>query len=218
MQNIIMSVIENTSDYLINLNAIQEDALLSFESCLNSISERVLHLLHQDSLGLHLNSKENQLSKNEEDLHSLIEINQKLRHDIEFKIKDLKIQQTQYDNFKQEQKILSNEIKETHEAYLRAKKYLKKHLKFFFTISETNDTADQVIFVQFFTEARKESECYSVKLSRNIKSQKYTLLNINPELKISKDIQRLLQEDNCVPGVLSCIREAFRVLKDDKGK
>lgn len=69
-------------------------------------------------------------------------------------------------------KLLSQEIKETHEAFLMAKKYYKKYLKMYYTI-ESRNGGMQTIFLQFFTEAKKESENYSVRLLRDTKTGFY---------------------------------------------
>lgn len=62
-----------------------------------------------------------------------------------------------------DQKLLAKEIKDTHEAFLMAKKFYKKHLKIYYTI-ESRKGEKQTIFVQFFTEVKKETDAYSVKL------------------------------------------------------
>lgn len=67
---------------------------------------------------------------------------------------------------------MSQEIKETHEAFLMAKKYYKKFLKMYYTI-ESKSEGSQTVFVQFFTEAKKESENYTVRLLRDTKTGSY---------------------------------------------
>lgn len=69
------------------------------------------------------------------------------------------------------------EIKEKHEAFLMAKKYYKKFLKMYFTIESKKDDS-QTIFIQFFTEARKDSGKYSVRLQRDISKCKYECKNV----------------------------------------
>lgn len=71
-----------------------------------------------------------------------------------------------------DQKLLSQGIKETHEAFLMAKKLYKKYLKIYYTIESRID-GSQTIFVQFFTEAKKESENYSIRLTRDTKIGRY---------------------------------------------
>lgn len=71
-----------------------------------------------------------------------------------------------------DQKLISQEIKETHESFLMAKKYYKKFLKMYHTI-ESKNSETQTIFLQFFTEARRDSENYSVCLLRNTKIGQY---------------------------------------------
>lgn len=69
-------------------------------------------------------------------------------------------------------KLLSQEIKETHEAFLMAKKYYKKFLRIYYCIEKRyNDT--QVVFVQFFTENKKDNENYSVRLLRHTNTGQY---------------------------------------------
>lgn len=62
-----------------------------------------------------------------------------------------------------DQKLLAKEIKDTHEAFLMAKKYYKKYLKIYYTI-EAKKGDKQTIFVQFFTEVKKDSDVYSMRL------------------------------------------------------
>ncbi|XP_013169084.1 PREDICTED: uncharacterized protein LOC106118870 isoform X2 [Papilio xuthus] len=151
--------------------------------------------------------------KSDDDLRDLIENNKTLKQKIDIKLKELQHQQKQYETFKQDQKLLIQEIKEKHEAFLMAKKYYKKFLRMYFTIeSRSNDS--QTIFVQFFNEARKDSEKYSVRLLRNICKCKYELQSTNPQLKNIKELQRKLQDTNDVPGILSCIRKSFLTIKD----
>lgn len=69
-------------------------------------------------------------------------------------------------------KLLTQEIKETHEAFLMAKKYYKKFLKIYYCI-EKRSSDTQVIFVQFFTESKKDNENYSVRLLRHTTTGQY---------------------------------------------
>lgn len=71
-----------------------------------------------------------------------------------------------------DQKLLSQEVKETHEAFLMAKKYYKKFLKLYYFI-ENRSKEKQTIFLQFFSETKKDSEKYSVRLLRDTKSGNY---------------------------------------------
>lgn len=68
-----------------------------------------------------------------------------------------------------DQKLLATEIKDTHEAFLMAKKFYKKHLKIYYTI-KSRKGEKQTIFVQFFTEVQKETDAYSVKLLYDTKT------------------------------------------------
>lgn len=63
-------------------------------------------------------------------------------------------------------------MKETHEAFLMARKCYKKFLRVYYSIEKRNKEK-QTIFLQFFTEAKKDSENYSVRLIRDSKSGHY---------------------------------------------
>lgn len=71
-----------------------------------------------------------------------------------------------------DQKLISQEIKETHEAFLMAKKYYKRFLKMYHNIESRNGET-QTIYLQFFTEAKRESENCSVRLLRNTTTGQY---------------------------------------------
>lgn len=71
-----------------------------------------------------------------------------------------------------DQKLLSQGVINRHEAFLMAKKYYKKFLKMYCTI-ESKNSSKQVIYVQFFTEFKKESEINSLRLSQDIDSEGY---------------------------------------------
>lgn len=80
-----------------------------------------------------------------------------------------------------EQKVLSREIKDTHEAFLMAKKYYKKYLKIYYTI-EARKGDEQTIFVQFFTEAKKDMDLYSIRLLCDTKTGNYECKSWSQEL------------------------------------
>lgn len=69
-------------------------------------------------------------------------------------------------------KLLSKEIKDTYEAFLMAKKYYKKYLKIYYTI-EARKGNKQTIFVQFFAEAKKDKDLYSIRLLCDTKTGVY---------------------------------------------
>lgn len=71
-----------------------------------------------------------------------------------------------------DQKLLSQEIKDTHEAFLMAKKYYKKYFKLYYTIEYEQDNTQKII-VQFFTESRKTTDNYSICLLRDMKTSSY---------------------------------------------
>lgn len=76
-----------------------------------------------------------------------------------------------------DQKLLAKEIKDTHEAFLMAKKYYKKYLKIYFTVEARQD-GKQEIFLQFFTEVKKESKEYSVQLLKDTGTKRYEGMGI----------------------------------------
>ncbi|XP_050346120.1 uncharacterized protein LOC126770655 [Nymphalis io] len=212
-----MSVIEAKWNYKINISEIEESCYSNFELQLNNICENVLKALEDGFLIENINYQANIAQTYDEELKLIIESNKELRQEIALQLNELTKQQTQYENFKQDQKLLTQEIKETHEAFLMAKKCYKKFLKIYYSIESRSDNS-QVVYVQFFTEAKKETENYSVRLLRNIESGKYELQSINPKLKTFKDLQQKLKETNDVPGVLCCLRQAFMAIKEAKKK
>nr|XP_026488364.1 uncharacterized protein LOC113395039 [Vanessa tameamea] len=217
MQIFKMSVIEAKWNYKISLSEIEDSFYSNFELQLNNICENVLKALEDGFLIESINYQANIAQTYDEELKLIIENNKELRQEIALQLNEITRQQTQYENYKQDQKLLTQEIKETHEAFLMAKKCYKKFLKIYYSI-ESRSGNSQVIFVQFFTETKKDTENYSVRLLRNIESGKYELQSIYPKLKTFKDLQRMLKETNDVPGVLCCLRQAFTLLKDAKKK
>ncbi|XP_046959511.1 uncharacterized protein LOC124529690 [Vanessa cardui] len=212
-----MSVIEAKWNYKISLSEVEDSFYSNFELQLNNICENVLKALEDGFLIESINYQANIAQTYDEELKLIVENNKELRQEIALQLNEITRQQTQYENYKQDQKLLTQEIKETHEAFLMAKKCYKKFLKIYYSIESRNGNS-QVIFVQFFTEAKKDTENYSVRLLRNMESGKYELQSIYPKLKTFKDLQRKLKETNDVPGVLCCLRQAFMLLKDSKKK
>ncbi|CAH2106411.1 unnamed protein product [Euphydryas editha] len=212
-----MSVIEANWSYEINVIEIETSLYSYFELSLNNICENVLKALEDGFLIENINYQANLAQTYDEELKLLFETNKELRQEIELKLNQLTGKQTQYENFKQDQKLLTQEIKETHEAFLMAKKCYKKFLKIYYTI-ESRSKDSQIIYVQFFTEAKKDTENYTVRLKRNIKTRSYELQSIHPKLKMFKEFQRKLEENNDVPGLLCCLRLAFMAIKETKKK
>lgn len=70
-------------------------------------------------------------------------------------------------------KLVTNQIKETHESLLMARRCYKNFLNFYYTI-ESRAKDQQVIFVQFFTESKRDSEKNSIRLLRNTQTGKYS--------------------------------------------
>lgn len=58
-----------------------------------------------------------------------------------------------------------------------AKKYYKKYLKIYFTVEGRQD-GKQEIFLQFFTEVKKESKEYSVQLLKDTGTKRYEGMDI----------------------------------------
>ncbi|KAJ8730106.1 hypothetical protein PYW07_017144 [Mythimna separata] len=211
-----MSIIEEIWDVQINLNLIEENSYTEFEAKVISLHEHVLNVISNDFRAKKYNNYNNNIARNHDDeLKTLIERNKQLRHDIDTKLEELAQQKIQYENYKKDQKLLSQEIKETHEAFLMAKKYYKKFLKMYYTI-ESKTEGSQTVFVQFFTEAKRESENYSLRLLKDTKTGCYQLSSVTPKLSIFKEVQKRLQETNDVPGALCCIRQAFMIKKNKK--
>ncbi|CAK1596146.1 unnamed protein product [Parnassius mnemosyne] len=202
---------EGNWNYEINVRNIDTCCLAAFELHDNELRECILKTIEESFLTVKYNHS-NATQNYEDDIRSLMEKNKTLRQEIDIKVKDLQRQQAQYETFKHDQKLLSQEIKERHEAFLMAKKYYKKFLKIYYTIETKNDDK-MTIFAQFFTEAKKDSENYSVRLLRNKENATYELLSTNPTLENFKEIQRKLKESNDIPGALCCIRQSFLNVK-----
>ncbi|XP_013143108.1 PREDICTED: uncharacterized protein LOC106106989 [Papilio polytes] len=207
-----MCTVEGNWNYEFDILNIEKSNFTNFEIIMKNFQECALKTFENTFTADNHTSKDI-TQKSDDDLRDLIEKNKTLKQEIDIKLKELQQQQKQYETFKQDQKLLIQEIKEKHEAFLMAKKYYKKFLKMYFTIESKKDNS-QTIFIQFFTEARKDSGKYSVRLQRDISKCKYELLSTNPQLKNFKELQRKLQETNDVPGVLSCIRKSFLTIKD----
>ncbi|XP_014367688.2 uncharacterized protein LOC106718190 [Papilio machaon] len=207
-----MCTVEGNWNYEFDIINIEKSNFSNLEIILNNFQECALKTL-ENTFTTEARSYKDVTQKSDDDLRDLLEKNKTLKQKIDIKLKELQQQQKQYETFKQDQKLLIQEIKEKHEAFLMAKKYYKKFLRMYFTIESKNKDS-QTIFVQFFNETRKDSEKYSVRLLRNISKCKYDLLSTNPQLKNVKELQRKLEETNDVPGLLSCIRKSFLTIKD----
>ncbi|KAF9424059.1 hypothetical protein HW555_000768 [Spodoptera exigua] len=210
-----MSIIEENWNIQYNLKRIEETSYLEFESKVESIHDNFLGVLENGFKLKKLNWSSNLTHNHDDELKSLIERNKQMRQDIDKKLEEFSQQKIQYENYKKDQRLLSQEIKETHEAFLMAKKYYKKFLKMYYTI-ESKSPGKQTIYVQFFTEAKKESENYSVRLQKDTKSGCYHLSSVTPKITDFKELQKKLDETNDVPGALCCIRQAFINIKTNK--
>ncbi|XP_063380680.1 uncharacterized protein LOC134667271 [Cydia fagiglandana] len=209
-----MSVIDETWDFKIDTKQLDKKLFCEFQSDVRNLSKQIENQL--DGFQTQNLNYSGSSSKNSDDeLRMIIEKNKQLVHDIKSKVEEYEQQQVKYSKFKSEQKLLAKEIKDTHEAFLMAKKYYKKFLKIYFTIESRNDGKDG-IFLQFFTEAKKESKGNSVYLLRDSKTKHYEVLEITPGQEICKEVQQKLQATNDVPGALCYIRRHFMKIK--KGK
>ncbi|XP_059047157.1 uncharacterized protein LOC131842597 [Achroia grisella] len=214
-----MSVIEDNWDFQFDLHSVENESFHEFQVKVDNVNERVVKLLEDGFKPQNINYNFiNTQNHDGDELKNLIDKNKQLRQDIDVKLEDIAQRQSRYEHCKQDQKLLSQEIKETHEAFLMAKKYYKKYLKMYYTI-ESRSNEKQAIFIQFFTEYKKDSDHYSLSLSRDCNLGKYDLISITPKVPIFKEVQRRLKETNDLPGALYCIRQAFihiRLSKNNK--
>ncbi|XP_047994989.1 uncharacterized protein LOC125233150 [Leguminivora glycinivorella] len=209
-----MSVIDETWAFKIDIKQLDKQLFSEFKADDPNLSKQITNQLH--GFQTQTLNYSGSLAKNSDDeLRMITEKNKQLVHNIKSKVEEYEQQQEKYNKFKSEQKILATEIKDTHEAFLMAKKYYKKFLKIYFTIESRTDGKDG-IFLQFFTEAKKESKGNSVYLLRDSKTKHYEVLQITPGQEICKEVQQKLQVTNDVPGALCYIRHHFMKMK--KGK
>ncbi|XP_041978448.1 uncharacterized protein LOC121732583 [Aricia agestis] len=210
-----MNFIAENWEFRKDIREVEKNRVNLFEVERNSWNEQILRLMEDNFIFNNVKNKKTATLSNDEELKLLIDENKELRQEIEYKLKDLSKNQDQYETYKKDQKLLTQEVRERHEAFLTAKKYYKKFLKIYFTIeSRSKDT--QTVYVQFFTESKKEPDYYSVRLVRNIKTGNYDLQSANPKLKNFKELQKRLLDTNDVPGVLCYIRQAFLKMKSIK--
>ncbi|KAL0893052.1 hypothetical protein ABMA27_014701 [Loxostege sticticalis] len=165
-----MSVIDEWS-FNLNFNDVEKERYSNFVQIINTKRENILLLL-DDGFKVQKMCNGTIDPNNDDELRILIEKNKQLRYDIDVKIEELNCQQSKYESYKKDQKLLSQEVKETHEAFLMARKCYKKFLRVYYSIEKRNKEK-QTIFLQFFTEAKKDSENYSVRLIRDSKSGHY---------------------------------------------
>ncbi|XP_063361682.1 uncharacterized protein LOC134650680 [Cydia amplana] len=210
-----MSVIDETWDFKIDIKQLDKNLFCEFKSDVGNLSKQIANQLDGLQTQNIINYSGRSAKNSDDELRMITEKNKQLVHDIKFKVEEYEQQQVKYSKFKSEQKLLANEIKDTHEAFLMAKKYYKKFLKIYFTIESRKDGKDG-IFLQFFTEAKKESKGNSVYLLRDSKTKHYEVLEIRPGQEICKEVQQKLQATDDVPGALCYIRQHFMKMK--KGK
>ncbi|XP_053607624.1 uncharacterized protein LOC128673654 [Plodia interpunctella] len=203
-------------DWNFRFDAQDIDKASNFKSKLLDLHEQILNLLDDEFKLSNIVYNGGSLAQShDQELKMLMEKNKQLRQEIDCKLEGITRQQSQYEKYKQDQKQLSQEIKETHEAFLTAKKYYKKFLKMYYTI-ESRDIDKQTIFVQFFTESKKDSENYSMRLLRNTNTGNYELLCMTPNLPNFKEVQRKLKETNDVSEALCSVRQAFILIRANK--
>ncbi|XP_049869294.1 uncharacterized protein LOC126369051 [Pectinophora gossypiella] len=205
-----MAVIDDNWNF--RIENMRNDSCKDFESRVKCLCDEVLQL---NGFRVQQYDTNNISPSNDEELKILIDNNKQLRNEIEKKHEELSKQKNQYENFKQDQKLLSQEVKDTHEAFLMAKKFYKKYLKMYYT-TELKNGDKQTIYIQFFTEAKKESEYYSIRLHRDCKTEHYELFETTPKVPIFEELKKSLQETNDVAGMLCSIRQAFMKIKKSK--
>ncbi|XP_023941316.1 uncharacterized protein LOC112048143 [Bicyclus anynana] len=206
-----MGIADENWDYEIDFEECVKSSNDLFQSELNNICQNVLKTIDNGFVNVDVD-KDSLARNNDDEIKLLSEKNKDLKLEIETKLKELTQQQGQYENFKQDHKLLEQQVKKTHEAFLMARKHHKKCLNMYYSI-ESKSNESQLVFIQFFTELKKNNENYSVNLLRNPQTRQYTLQSTNPTLKNFKELQRQMKETNDVPAVLCCIREAFKTHK-----
>lgn len=199
----------------LNLDEIEGNSFSEFEKKFTNIYETILTLLDNAFKSGRPNSTIFAAQSFDEELKYLIDKNKTLKLEVDSLAERVSKKQLQYEERKKDVKMFEKEIKDRHEAFLMAKKCYKKLLKTYFTI-ESKDTLKETIFIQFFTEAKKESENYSVRFLKDLKTGHYKLLSTTPNLEELKEIKRILDETNDVPGAVCSIRQAFKAMKMNK--
>lgn len=81
---------------------------------------------------------------------------------------------------------------------------------------ESREAEKETIFIQFFTECKKDPENYSVRLLRNTKLRHYQILQISPKIKIEKELKQKIYIPDDVSALLCCIRQEFLNIKQNK--
>ncbi|CAF4922109.1 unnamed protein product [Pieris macdunnoughi] len=205
----------HATEEFLDFDKLEEKLYGIFETSVLNYTQDILNVF--DNRGIlqkpaYLKNSANTL---EEELDILHQLNKNLRKEIEENLEKLSQKQNEYEGFKQDHKLVTNQIKETHESLLMARRCYKNFLNFYYTI-ESRQTDQQVIFIQFFTQSKRDSEKYSIRLLRNTQTGKYSLQETNPTLKNNKYAERILEHTNNVPGVLAYIRLGFVLIKKHK--
>ncbi|XP_011562366.3 uncharacterized protein LOC105392441 [Plutella xylostella] len=210
-----MTIIDNNWDFRVDIHGSEKESYSRFQEKVSNSTEQLVKIINVGFQSNQPNRKPNQKFNCDVDLQSLIEKNKQLKSDIDSKLQELTKNQEQYEGYKKDRKLLSQEIKETHEAFLSAKKYYKKFLKIYYTIESTADNK-QSVFVQFFTESKKETDNYSVRLIRDSKTGHYELTDMTPKVKSFSEVQKKLLDTNDLPGALCHMRQLFLKMKQSK--
>ncbi|XP_004927035.1 uncharacterized protein LOC101745476 [Bombyx mori] len=210
-----MSTFEDDWNFQINIEDIEKKNFEEFEKSLRYINDHVFKLLEETFKTQRLDYNCGTGRSHDEELKLLIDKNKQLRQEVDNKTNEILILQTKYENYKKDQKLLSQEVKETHEAYLLTKKFYKKKLKMYYAI-ESREAEKETIFIQFFTECKKDPENYSVRLLRNTKLRHYQILQISPKIKIEKELKQKIYIPDDVSALLCCIRQEFLNIKQNK--
>ncbi|XP_073945320.1 uncharacterized protein isoform X2 [Choristoneura fumiferana] len=166
-----MSVFDEAWDFRLDLMESESKMLCDFKANVCHLSKQISNQLEEFQVQ-NFNYSGNACRNSDDELKIITERNKQLVHEIKTKVEEYERQQIQYGKFKSDQKLLAKEIKDTHEAFLMAKKYYKKYLKIYFTVEARKDGKQQ-IFLQFFTEVKKESKEYSVQLLKDTNTKRY---------------------------------------------
>ena len=95
-----MSIIEEIWDVQVNLNLLEENSYIEFESKVVSLHEHVVNVIENGFRVNKYNCSNNVALNHDDELKTLIERNKQLRQDIDMKLEELSQQKIQYENYK----------------------------------------------------------------------------------------------------------------------
>ncbi|CAH4032574.1 uncharacterized protein LOC123715015 [Pieris brassicae] len=205
----------HATEEFLDFDKLEEKMYGIFKTSVLNYTQDILNLFDNRCILQKPAYRPNSANTLEEELDILHQLNKNLKKEIDENLEKLSQKQNEYESFKQDHKLITNQIKETHESLLMARRCYKNFLNFYYTI-ESKQIDQQVIFIQFFTQSKRDSEKYSIRLLRNTQTGKYSLQEINPTLKNNKYVVRILEHTNNVPGVLAYIRQGFVYMKKHK--